>query len=136
MQSLGKSLEREGIATVIRQNGDGIIYGITYVDHRSKSVFNGSDLGKGYSAKGIQERCKQVNLLQPNEVSKQQISRQSESLNQSIEKRQNVTVGQAATPAIPKALEGLLKPSESNNYLPHQLKYPKKKKRKRLSNNL
>ena len=59
-QSLGdlmKSLDRQGINTVLRQNEQGIIYGITYVDHQTKCVFNGSALGKQYSAKGIVERC-------------------------------------------------------------------------------
>ena len=36
---------------------DGIIYGITYIDHHTKCVFNGSHLGKQYSANGIQQRC-------------------------------------------------------------------------------
>jgi hypothetical protein len=35
-----------------------MIYGLTYVDHKTKCVFNGSDLGKHYSAKGLQERCR------------------------------------------------------------------------------
>ena len=30
---------------------------MTYVDHTTKCVFNGSDLGKQYSAKAILERC-------------------------------------------------------------------------------
>ncbi|MNX78671.1 hypothetical protein D3C86_1102760 [compost metagenome] len=34
-----------------------MLYGITYVDHTTKCVFNGSSLGKEYSAKAIQERC-------------------------------------------------------------------------------
>jgi hypothetical protein len=51
------SLEKRGINTVLRQNNDGIIYGVTYVDHQTKCVFNGSILGKQYSAKGILERC-------------------------------------------------------------------------------
>jgi hypothetical protein len=52
-----KSLEKENIQTVLRRNNEGVIYGITYIDHRTKSVFNGSALGKPYSANGIQERC-------------------------------------------------------------------------------
>ena len=32
------------------------VYGITYVDHQTKTVFNGSDLGKAYSAKSILAR--------------------------------------------------------------------------------
>ncbi len=52
-----KGLEKEGIEVILRTNKDGIMYGITYIDHRSKCVFNGSDLGKAYSAQAIQERC-------------------------------------------------------------------------------
>ena len=39
---------------VLRQNDTGIIYGITYVDHKTRCVFNGSNLGKQYSANAIQ----------------------------------------------------------------------------------
>ena len=56
MQQLISDLNRERISVVLRQNKEGIIYGITYVDHQTKSVFNGSDLGKAYSAKMILER--------------------------------------------------------------------------------
>lgn len=52
-----QALEKEGIRTVLRQNEAGIIYGITFVDHQTKCVFNGSSLGKQYSAKAIQDRC-------------------------------------------------------------------------------
>lgn len=57
LSNLVNTLAKDGINTVLRQNEDGIIYGITYVDHRTKCVFNGSLLGKRYSAKGILERC-------------------------------------------------------------------------------
>ncbi|EHQ25577.1 relaxase/mobilization nuclease domain-containing protein [Mucilaginibacter paludis] len=50
-------LKDQGIDTVIRQNENGVIYGITYVDHAKGCVFNGSALGKAYSAKAILERC-------------------------------------------------------------------------------
>ena len=50
-------LKKEGIDTVVRQNEDGVMYGITFVDHQTKCVFNGSALGKTYSAKAILERC-------------------------------------------------------------------------------
>lgn len=46
-------LAKQGIHTVFRQNEQGTIYGITYVDNTRKTVFNGSDLGKEYSAKAI-----------------------------------------------------------------------------------
>jgi hypothetical protein len=49
-------LRKEKVQVVARENDNGIIYGLTYIDYRTKAVFNGSDLGKGYSAAGIKER--------------------------------------------------------------------------------
>lgn len=45
-----KQLLEQGTATVIRKNDDGRIYGITFIDHNSKSVWNGSQLSKELSA--------------------------------------------------------------------------------------
>lgn len=56
LQQFIDNLKKERISVVLRQNKEGLIYGITYVDHQTKSVFNGSDLGKSYSAKMILER--------------------------------------------------------------------------------
>jgi len=50
-------LKKQGIDVVLRKGDQQILYGITYVDHNSRCVFNGSELGKKYSAKGILERC-------------------------------------------------------------------------------
>jgi len=57
LKQLMDEMKKDGIDVVVRQNADGVIYGLTYVDHVKAVVFNGSDLGKGYSAKGILERC-------------------------------------------------------------------------------
>ena len=57
LPQLIKLLKSQGIDMVLRQNAEGIVYGITYVDHTSKSVFNGSSIGKDYSAKGIKDKC-------------------------------------------------------------------------------
>lgn len=46
-------LEKDGIKAVTRQNDEGMLHGITYIDHRTGCVFNGSALGKQYSANGI-----------------------------------------------------------------------------------
>jgi hypothetical protein len=45
-----KRLLERGINTVVRRNSEGRVYGITFVDHSSKSVWNGSQLGKSLSA--------------------------------------------------------------------------------------
>ena len=58
-----KSLNQEGIFVLFRQNEEGRIYGITFVDNKAKVVFNGSDLGKSYGAKTITDRL--TNLSKP-----------------------------------------------------------------------
>lgn len=56
LKRLEGQLAKEGIAIVHRQNSEGFLYGLTYVDHKTGAVFNGSALGKSYSAKEMQER--------------------------------------------------------------------------------
>lgn len=48
-------LQKNGISLVLRQNEQGFVYGITFIDHLNKTIFNGSDLGKAYSAKALTE---------------------------------------------------------------------------------
>ena len=43
-------LKNVGINTVLRRTADNRIYGITFIDHQSRSVWNGSQLGKNLSA--------------------------------------------------------------------------------------
>ncbi len=132
LQSLIKSLEREGIATVLRESEAGGIYGITYIDHKNKVVFNGSDLGKQYSAKAIQERCGIVITREP----KVKID-QSENLRG----QNNTHTGQspdntsASGHLIPSLADALLQQEYTGDALPFELRTNKKKKRKRLSNN-
>jgi hypothetical protein len=136
LESLLKFLSSEGINAIVRQNEERIIYGITYVDHQTKSVFNGSDLGKGYSAKGIQERCKPATPSQSNINLQLQPTKQLKAQKQGTGQEQQLTIQQAGTSPSPKLLDELLQPSQSNDYLPHQLKKSRKRKRKRTSPNL
>lgn len=50
----GKTLQNElaanQISLLFRQNEAGQVYGLTFIDHKNLTVFNGSDLGKAYSA--------------------------------------------------------------------------------------
>ena len=43
-------LNKHGINAVFRENEEGRIYGVTFIDHNSKEVYNGSRLGKEFSA--------------------------------------------------------------------------------------
>jgi hypothetical protein len=48
--SFKKQLQEQGINTVLLRNDMARIYGITFIDHNSKTVWNGSRLGKEFSA--------------------------------------------------------------------------------------
>jgi hypothetical protein len=48
--SFKKQLGEQGINIVVLRNDTGRIYGITFIDHNSKSVWNGSRLAKELSA--------------------------------------------------------------------------------------
>jgi hypothetical protein len=50
-----QALQARGINVVYRQNQDGFLYGVTFVDNNFRVVFNGSDLGKAYSAAALNE---------------------------------------------------------------------------------
>jgi hypothetical protein len=52
-RSFQKALREKGIQVILRQNDEGRLYGVTFIDQRNKAVFNGSDLGKAYSANQI-----------------------------------------------------------------------------------
>lgn len=55
-QQFQQELYQKGVQVIFRQNEEGRLYGVTFVDHQSKSVFNGSDLGKDYSAAMLTSR--------------------------------------------------------------------------------
>ena len=64
LQALGKTyhkdkfvslLKGKGIDTVLRLTDEGRIYGVTFIDHRTGCVLNGSRMGKELSANALQE---------------------------------------------------------------------------------
>lgn len=131
LEGLIKALEKESIQTVLRQNNEGVIYGITYIDHRTKSVFNGSALGKQYSANGLQERC---STASSSVAVIKDIKRAGEEKNLS-EKKQIVLqpFEKEKLVADNNLLETLMNPKDGFDYVPWQLKKAKRKKRKGIS---
>jgi hypothetical protein len=57
-----KHLNDNKIFPVVRQNDDGMIYGLTFIDNATRCVFKGSEIGKQYSAKGILDRLDQMHI--------------------------------------------------------------------------
>lgn len=57
-QTFLKDLAKNNINVVFRENTDGRIYGATFIDHQSRCVFNGSKMGKEFSANVFNELFK------------------------------------------------------------------------------
>jgi hypothetical protein len=51
-----KQLLKNEISVLFRENESGRIYGVTFIDHRQKFIFNGSRLGKDFSANVFQQK--------------------------------------------------------------------------------
>ena len=49
-QDFEKTLQKQGMSVIFRTNDEGRIYGATFIDHQQNCVFNGSRLGKEFSA--------------------------------------------------------------------------------------
>jgi len=54
--ALKAQLQNQGIRILFRENVQGNVYGATFIDNATRVVFNGSDLGKAYSAKAFLQR--------------------------------------------------------------------------------
>lgn len=146
LSELVKILKKDGINTVFRKNAEGLLYGITYVDHTTKCVFNGSTLGKQYSAKALQERC--VSICRSEHKTMGSNSEKTYGITFETHKSEIITSlfgddfqnnKYVGSDALMKELFHMLtQPEQTANYIPHQLKNKKKKKKKRkgLSNNL
>ena len=141
LPDLVKELKKQGIDVVLRQNEEDMIYGITYVDHQTKCVFNGSALGKQYSAKAIQERCLHSTVPGPklNEpLTPKQVGSPSHTATSPTETKEDQNNLSVTSPAKQdeNILEALLEPEYTSGYMPYQLKRKKKKrKRKNLNSN-
>jgi len=126
LPDLMNTLAKDGINVVLRQNEDGVIYGITYVDHRTKCVFNGSILGKQYSAKGILERCgerKETPAQHPDFV--------KQPAPKGLPPDEQVQPLQSQQKDGIDLLETLMQPENASEYVPNGLPGKGRKKRKK-----
>jgi hypothetical protein len=139
LDRLINNLKRDGIDTVLRKNDAGLIYGITYVDHRSKSIFNGSALGKNYSAKAIQERCvpltQQPTNFIANDVRRGQSSNKIDVLVGGQTYSQQAS-GQFNENKIFDGADALFDPVKQDGFTPSALRAGKRRKKKGFSQSL
>lgn len=132
LDELVATIEKQGISTIIRRNNEGRLYGITYIDHRTRSVFNGSVLGKKYSAKGITERCGEPVKSIEKQVSPLSFKpKVTKELEQDKQEDNNANGGpQASSESL---VEGVVSPEETYSHVPYEWRKKKKKKGKRIS---
>ena len=123
-EQLALKLQQEGIHVVFRKSKEGQLYGITYVDHVTQCVFNGSSLGKEYSAKGIQERCESFNTSQKHFKLYENLERLKTEMDSQT--TFNPTI-------INNFLDALLKTEfVDNSFVPKELKQKKRTRRRKL----
>lgn len=137
LAQLMAALQKEKIQVVLRQNDSSILYGITYVDHHTKCVFNGSHLGKRYSAKGIQERCSaepQLNTISNDQQKALSPDKPKEKSAQSMPYASHYddSKSPALNTSVSKLFDDLLQPEENRNANEpfEQKKFKRKRKRK------
>lgn len=76
-------LAGQGINVVVRSNDKGRIYGMTFIDHNSKAVWNGSGLGPLFSANTFNEYWRNAEMRCKNEDSDQDLSAKQQNTLQS-----------------------------------------------------
>ena len=126
-------LKKDGIQTVLRQNKEGLVYGITFIDFRTKSVFNGSDLGKPYSAANLLRRIEEAPINFETSQGRKIFRSESRNLDQSKQLRieSGNLIGQDKSFNKDDLLQLLLKSERNDSRLPYQLLQKKRKKKKR-----
>ena len=127
LEAFTRALEKERVHTVVHQNDQGSIYDLTFIDHQTRCVFNGSDLGKPYSAKTVLERCghhqsaaslpnlKGIRLIRPHPADYRPAPLQMPNVD------------------LVAILQLIMAPKQQNGFTPSELKASKRKKRKKIS---
>jgi hypothetical protein len=77
-----KALEKQGISVLFRANEQGRIYGATFIDHEQKCVFNGSRLGKEFSANVFNDKFSLNHDLQDDKITMKMELESCKSFNQ------------------------------------------------------
>ena len=131
-----RSLEKQGIATIKRENKEGRLYGVTFVDHRTKCVFNGSALGKNYSAKGLMDRIgtqSQMCGLRPESLTNMRSQLEDKQVGQTSITTKEIGQARQDLNASKGLLESVVSPDETYSYLPFEWRKKKRKRKKKVT---
>jgi hypothetical protein len=132
MKELMEYLKQKNIYMVLRQNAESRLYGITFVDNQTKCVFNGSDLGKGYSVAAIQSKLSN----HPIENAIKQDEKESSHSSGSVGKEMAISKDKEKTVIVSASKENLLNVLLTAKEQFGNTPYPllKKKRRKKRKN--
>ncbi|MBN8686092.1 MAG: relaxase/mobilization nuclease domain-containing protein [Chitinophagales bacterium] len=125
LEALINALKKEGVHVILRENKQGLVFGITFIDFRTKAVFNGSDIGKLYSIAGIRAS------LDSGQQGLTKAPKTASETTQSKDFRNDREPSQAAEthPTQDGLLKDLLEHEKYLNRVPAELLKKKKKKR-------
>lgn len=134
-----KQLLEQGINTVVRRNDEGRIYGMTFIDHESRTVWNGSALDKKLSANVFNDWWNEQAIGQRQEAEKTSAQNQSSTTGNNVEKEEAHSLfdflnkGQPTDDLLIDGLGGLLPEAQGEDYEEQEFanRMKKKKKRKR-----
>ena len=153
MQDIGtkedfvRGLKDADIEVVYRINPEGRLYGITFIDHTTRTVFNGSRLGKAFSANVFNELFNNPDadrerlIPQPEqEPSRQERETKAEARQEGVEYRQqeNQNQNESSGSLIDTSALGavdifsvLMEDDHTHEYIDPAFRYGRKKKKKR-----
>lgn len=119
------ALKKEGVQAVLRENKQGLVYGITFIDYRTKAIFNGSDIGKPYGIAGIRASLDSGQQGQDKAPKPTPETVRSKDVSKSLEP----SPADGAQPTQDSLLKELLDHEKNLNRVPAELLKKKKKKR-------
>ena len=126
---LEQQLKKQGIDVGFRQNDNGRIYGVTFIDHDSRVVLNGSRLGKEYSANVFNERFSgETGNIHQSEVETQQREQSTHQEQPGFTPKADIVSGVAS---VLGAFGGLLGSGSSGGDEPQDTAHQKRKKKKK-----
>jgi len=121
-------LKSNGINAMFRENKEGRIYGLTFIDNKSGAVFNGSGLGKRYSCQAIMKRFQAISSQK--DVEKEKFKVLSQTNKEGQLQFQDCTSSYVQN-QLSNELFSLMKPVKSGDEpINSRLKETKKKKRR------
>lgn len=146
-EDFARRLKEADIEVVYRINSEGRLYGITFIDHIGRTVFNGSRLGKAFSANVLNELFNNPDadrerlIPQPKQKpSRQERETKAEERQEGVEYRQqeNQNQNESSGSLIDTSALGavdifsvLMEDDHTHEYIDPAFRYGRKKKKKR-----